>query len=161
MSVCEITEPYGCAEVHVFFWSVDRGAVEGRGLIWRWSGWVDVATQGGGLVCGIWACASADDLDIFTRWPSLIEGNVCKHLLLKLLPLFKFCCTSGQSVWWQLEGRKWHHWMHKPRAHFHHKCQWANSGNKARKQILGCYNYLEVCILCLKGALLRIIFSVR
>lgn len=48
ISVCEITEPYGCSEMHVFSWSVDRGAVEGRGLLWRWSEWVDVATQGGG-----------------------------------------------------------------------------------------------------------------
>ena len=91
MSVCEITEPYGHTEVHVFFWSVDRGAVEGRGLIWRWSEWVDMATQGRGLVWGIWSYANAKDLDIFTRWHSLIESYACKYLLLRLLTLFKFC----------------------------------------------------------------------
>lgn len=44
ISVCEITEPYGCSEMHVFSWSVDRGAVERA-----WSEWVDVATQGGAM----------------------------------------------------------------------------------------------------------------
>lgn len=95
MSVCEITELYGCVEVYVFFWFVDRGVVEGCGFIWRWSGWVDVVIQGGGLVCGIWVCVSVDDLDIFIRWFFFIEGNVCKYLFLKLLFFFKFCCIFG------------------------------------------------------------------
>lgn len=88
MSVCEITEPYGRTEVHLLFWSADRGTVEGRGLIWRWSEWVDVATQGGGLVWGIWGCANVED---FTRWHPLIESSVYEHLLLRLPPLFMLC----------------------------------------------------------------------
>ena len=34
--IYEIAEPYGCTRMHVFSWSVDTRAVEGRGLVWRW-----------------------------------------------------------------------------------------------------------------------------
>ena len=34
--------------MHVFSWSADTRAVEGRGLVWRWGEQADVVTSGGG-----------------------------------------------------------------------------------------------------------------
>lgn len=90
INVCEIAEPYGCPEMHVFFWSVDGGAVEGRGLMWRWSEWVDVVTQGGAALGnrGLCNCRGAGH---FGKMMLPYRELYVQGLTFEITPLLKFC----------------------------------------------------------------------